>query len=74
MRESKRLGVGGWLYQVAAFAHKDLPQPGLSVMSCMQYTCPQPARHHVAEAEKESPPRILNAVGTEAAWHSLCGL
>ena len=35
MRELKRLGVGGRLYQVAAFAHKDLPQPGLSVTSCV---------------------------------------
>lgn len=73
MQEPKRLGVRGRLSQVAAFAYKDLPQPGLSAMPCVQYTCPHPARHRMGEAEKETPPRILNAVGTEAAWHSLCG-
>lgn len=64
--------VGGRLYQVAAFAYKDIPQPGLSVMSCV---CPYPqsSKTSCGRGRERAPPCILNAVGTEAAWHSLCG-
>lgn len=63
MWEPKRLGVGGRLYQVAAFAYKDIPQPGLSVMSCVQYTCPQSSKTSCGRGREGNPTLYL-----ECCW------
>lgn len=46
---------GAKFYQVAAFAYKDIPQPGLSVMSCVQYTCPQSSKTSCGRGREGNP-------------------